>query len=301
MTFDDYDIDRLREKIDGLIMNYMPAADGYSAEVRHAMNYAVSTGGKRLRPMLMYLTFNAMGGSGDIINPFMAAIEMIHTESLIHDDLPAIDNDSLRHGKPTVHKKFGEDIAILSGDALLNLAYETAAKAFTMKPGDKAVERAFFLLASKSGIHGMLGGQSADVILTGKSIDAKEMRYIYQKKTASLIECPMMIGAILAGATEEEIADIKQAGRDLGLAFQVQDDILDIISTSDQIGKEVHQDERNQKMTYASVHGVDESKKYVNEKTDMVLERLSKVIDENGNKYAKLLKKLIHKLAGREI
>lgn len=300
MSFDHIDFDRLREQIDGIIMKNMPAATGPAAKVRQAMNYAISTGGKRVRPMLMLLTFRALGGEGNVVEPFMAAIEMIHTHSLIHDDLPALDNDSLRHGKPSVHVKFGEDMAVLAGDALLNLAYETAARAFMLRPGDQKVERAFSLLAAKSGISGMLGGQSADVAFTGKAPDEKTLRYIYEKKTAALIECPMMIGAILAGAGDDVISDIRQAGRELGLAFQVRDDILDATGTPEELGKEAGQDARNSKTTYVSLHGVEEAERYVTKKTDHVILILSDVLDEDRNEAAKLLKQYALILAGRK-
>lgn len=300
MSFDDMDMDRLRQEIDGVILDYMPETSGYSAEVRKAMSYAIASGGKRVRPMLMMLTYRAMGGKGDIVEPFAAAIEMVHTHSLIHDDLPDLDNDSLRHGKPSVHVQFGEDVAILAGDALLNLAYETAALGFIKNPGSKTVERAFALLAKKSGIHGMLGGQSADVVLTGKVLDEKQMKYIYEKKTAALMEAPMMIGACLAGADEKTLSDIKIAGRAIGLAFQVRDDVLDMTASAEKIGKEVGQDARNEKTTYASLNGLDAAEEYIAKKTDLALDILSHVIDENANKDAKLLKKLICQLAGRD-
>lgn len=259
--------------IENIIYKYIPTAKGYQQDVLSAMDYAFLAGGKRIRPMMMKLCFDMLSESLDtydesVIGPFMAAIEMIHTSSLIHDDLPALDNDELRRGKPTVHVKYGEDVAIFAGDGLLNYAYETAAKAFSIKPGDAGIEKAFAILASKAGVYGMLGGQSLDVVMTGKELSDDKLEFIYLNKTSALIESSMMVGAALAGADDTLVSKLEEAARAVGMAFQVQDDILDIKGDEAVIGKPVHSDEKNDKYTYATIHGIEESKKYVKEMSD---------------------------------
>jgi geranylgeranyl diphosphate synthase type II len=220
---------------------------------------------------------------------FMAAIEMIHTYSLIHDDLPALDNDDLRRGRPTVHKAYGEDIAILAGDGLLNYAFETAAKAFLKRPGDVAVEKAFTLLAKKPGIYGMIGGQTLDVIKTGKRIDEKELEYIYRNKTSALIECAMMIGALLGGADDESVELLGRVANCVGMAFQVQDDILDIEGNPELIGKPVLSDEKNDKYTYVTIHGMGEAKEYVGNKSNEATGLLNQLAVKNGEAKTELI------------
>ena len=290
------------DKINSVIMSYMP--DGTripSSTVEEAMSYAMSAGGKRVRPLIMYLTYKALSDHPEdesALNPFMAAIEMIHTSSLIHDDLPALDNDSLRRGRPTVHVKYREDAAILAGDALLNLAYETAGTAFYPALGDAKLEKALIILMRKTGVKGMLGGQNADVMLSGQSLSSDEREYIYEKKTAALIEAPFMIGAVLAGADDETVEKLEAAGRALGLAFQVQDDILDMTSDAETLGKEVGQDEKNQKNTYAAEYGIEAAHEFVNEKTKIVHNVLDEVL-KTDREEAELLKELVTELAGR--
>ena len=202
-----------------------------------AAMYSLTSGGKRVRPTLMYLTYKGFSEKladkslrkkhDKAIESFIAAIEMIHTYSLIHDDLPALDNDSMRRGKPTVHTAFGEDIAILAGDGLLNYAYETAAKSFIVSPGDTDLEKALLILASKPGLYGMLGGQTLDVVLTGTEPTKEQLSYIYSNKTAALLECAVTIGATLAGISGDNLDKLQNAAYYVGMAFQVQDDILD--------------------------------------------------------------------------
>ncbi len=290
------------DKINSVIMSYMPDGSRIpSSTVEEAMSYAMSAGGKRVRPLIMYLTYKALSDHPEdesALNPFMAAIEMIHTSSLIHDDLPALDNDSLRRGRPTVHVKYREDAAILAGDALLNLAYETAGTAFYPALGDAKLEKALIILMRKTGVKGMLGGQNADVMLSGQSLSSDEREYIYEKKTAALIEAPFMIGAVLAGADDETVEKLEAAGRALGLAFQVQDDILDMTSDAETLGKEVGQDEKNQKNTYAAEYGIEAAHEFVNEKTKIVLNVLDEVL-KTDREEAELLKELVTELAGR--
>ena len=205
-------------------------------------------------------TYRMFGGEERTVEPFMAAMEMIHTSSLIHDDLPAIDNDDWRRGRKTTHVVYGEAMGILAGDALLNYAYETAARAFEMAPGDVRVERAFALLTRKTGIYGMLGGQSVDVMNDGKPLSRQMLDYIYENKTSALIEGSLMIGAVLANASEEEVDRMEQAGRYLGLAFQIQDDILDVTGTKEELGKPIRSDEKNEKTTYVSFEGIEKAR-----------------------------------------
>ncbi|MBQ9610259.1 MAG: polyprenyl synthetase family protein [Lachnospiraceae bacterium] len=292
------------EEIEKLLYKYMPTSKGYQQDVTAAMNYAFSAGGKRIRPIMMkmcYDMFVDLSGDYDeeIIAPFMAAIEMIHTYSLIHDDLPALDNDELRRGKPTVHVKFGEDIAILAGDGLLNYAYETCAGVFDKRPADTGVEKAFLVMARKPGIYGMIGGQTLDVVLSGKPVDERELDFIYRNKTSALIECSMMVGAYLAGADEETVKRLEEAAGCVGMAFQVQDDILDIIGQEEKLGKPIHSDEKNDKYTYATIHGIDASKAYVREMSGRA-DDIIKSLDVKNEKAKEELINLINSLIDRD-
>ncbi len=250
------------EQIEKRIYPFLPEESGLQKTVLEAMNYSVKAGGKRIRPMLMSETYEMFGGrDSSVIEPFMAAIEMIHTYSLIHDDLPALDNDELRRGLPTAHVKFGEAMAILAGDALLNYAFETAAKAFNGTQQDIQTARAIQILARKPGIYGMIGGQTVDVEEENKEINFETLMYIHNNKTAALIECAMMIGATLAGASKDEVAVVEQIANKVGIAFQIEDDILDVVSTSEELGKPVGSDEKNGKNTYVLFKGIEQSKK----------------------------------------
>ena len=250
------------EQIEKRIYPFLPEESGLQKTVLEAMNYSVKAGGKRIRPMLMSETYEMFGGrDSSVIEPFMAAIEMIHTYSLIHDDLPALDNDALRRGLPTAHVKFGEAMAILAGDALLNYAFETAAKAFKGTQQDIQTARAIQILARKPGIYGMIGGQTVDVEEENKEIIFETLMYIHNNKTAALIECAMMIGATLAGASKDEVAVVEQIANKVGIAFQIEDDILDVVSTSEELGKPVGSDEKNGKNTYVLFKGIEQSKK----------------------------------------
>lgn len=229
-----------------------------------AMNYSVLAGGKRLRPMLMAETYRLFGGSGKVVEPFMAAIEMIHTYSLVHDDLPAMDNDEYRRGKKTTHAVYGEAMGILAGDALLNYAFETATEAFLLEPDNPNVGLAMRVLAKKAGIYGMVGGQTVDVESEGTDTMTREkLDFIYRLKTSALLESAMLIGAILAGATEDEQRIIEQAAGAVGLAFQIQDDILDVTSTMEVLGKPIGSDEKNHKVTYVTFEGLEQSREDV--------------------------------------
>lgn len=250
------------EQINRIIERYLPKEEGYQRTIFEAMNYSVRAGGKRLRPMLMQETYRMFGGSDAAIEPFMAAIEMIHTYSLVHDDLPAMDNDEYRRGKKTTHAVYGEAMGILAGDALLNYAYETAAQALPALDKNPNVGAAFLVLAQKAGVYGMVGGQVVDVEADkrGETTIAREkLDFIYQLKTGALIEAAMKVGAILAGATTEEQRIVEQAAGRIGLAFQIQDDILDVTSTFEELGKPIGSDEKNQKSTYVTYEGLEKS------------------------------------------
>lgn len=263
------------EHINNVLEKFLPVEEGQQRIIFEAMNYSVRAGGKRLRPILMEETYHMFGGSSAVIEPFMAAIEMIHTYSLVHDDLPAMDNDEYRRGKKTTHAVYGEAMGILAGDALLNMAYETAAKAFDMEVADARVARAFTVLAKKAGVYGMVGGQVVDVE-SEKSDDCpitrEKLDFIYRLKTGALIESSMMIGAILAGASSDEVSRVEQIAAKLGLAFQIQDDVLDVTSTLEVLGKPVGSDEKNNKATYVTFEGLDKAVSDV--------ERISKEAEE---------------------
>lgn len=250
--------------IEQILCAYLPEAAGYQAIIIEAMEYSLMAGGKRIRPMLMLETYRLFKGEGRIIEPFAAAIEMIHTYSLVHDDLPAMDNDDYRRGRETTHVVYGEDMGILAGDALLNYAFETAAQAFNLDP-KKSMEigKALQILAQKAGIFGMIGGQVVDVKAAGETITGEKLDFIYKLKTGALIESSMMIGAVLAGASEEQIKAVEEIAGKVGLAFQIQDDILDVTSTAEVLGKPIHSDEKNEKTTYVTWKGIDEAKNLV--------------------------------------
>ncbi len=249
------------EQIEHIIGGYLPKEEGYQQTILKAVNYSVLAGGKRLRPMLMQETYRMFGGAERVIEPFMAAIEMIHTYSLVHDDLPAMDNDEYRRGKETTWKVYGEAMGILAGDALLNLAFETATQAFDLDPANPAIGRAMQILAKKAGIYGMVGGQVVDVESENTTDMTKDrLDFIYRLKTSALIESSMLIGAVLAGATEEEQKIIEQAAGKVGLAFQIQDDILDVTSTMEVLGKPIGSDEKNHKVTYVTYEGIEKAK-----------------------------------------
>lgn len=260
-----------------IVEGYLPKEEGLSNNLAKAMNYSMRAGGKRLRPVFMAAMYEMLGGSSEIVNPFMAAIEMIHTHSLIHDDLPAIDNDQYRRGKKTTHVVFGESTAILAGDALLNYAYETAFQAFEKVQNEEEllrVARALKILGEKTGLFGMLGGQGVDVENDGKPLSKETLDFIYENKTSALIEASLMIGAVLAGW--KDLSSIQQMGSCLGIAFQIQDDILDVTSSQEELGKPVGSDEKNHKTTYVTLEGVEQAgeevKKLTHEAVSLLLQ-----------------------------
>ena len=268
--------------IEKVLVSALPKNITMQKTIADAMEYSLMAGGKRLRPMLMLEAYRLFGGSDEAeIEPFMAAIEMIHTYSLVHDDLPAMDNDEYRRGRKTTHIVYGEDMGILAGDALLNYAYETAVEgALKLKDPAKGL-KALQILSRKAGVYGMVGGQVVDVELTGKPIPEEQLDFIYRYKTSALLEASLMAGAALAGAAEEEIAQIECVGRLVGLAFQIQDDILDLTSTAEELGKPIGSDLRNEKTTYVSLHGMREAEEAVEEYSKEAVEILENLSEEN--------------------
>ncbi|WWR14859.1 farnesyl diphosphate synthase [Lachnospiraceae bacterium JLR.KK008] len=248
-------------EIERIIGSYLPEERGPQKTVLAAMNYSILAGGKRLRPMLMKEAYEMFGGQGREIEPFMAAIEMVHTYSLVHDDLPAMDNDAYRRGRKTTHVVYGEAMAILAGDGLLNLAFETAAKAFALGGDPVRIGQALTLFAEKSGVFGMIGGQTADIEAEnmGEQVTEETLVFIHAHKTAALIQSALMTGAILAGASAEEVRKMEKIGYDIGVAFQIQDDILDVTGDTKTLGKPVGSDEKNSKVTYVTRKGLSQA------------------------------------------
>ena len=282
------------EEIEKLLTAYLPEETGFQKTVLEAVNYSVLAGGKRLRPMLMKETYQMFGGRGKVVEPFMAAMEMIHTYSLVHDDLPAMDNDEYRRGKKTTHAVYGEAMGILAGDALLNLAVETAAGAFDIETSARTA-KALQILSKKAGIYGMIGGQVVDVESEGQPLSREKLDFIYRLKTSALIEAAMMVGAVLAGASDDEVETIEHVANDVGLAFQIQDDILDVTSTLEVLGKPIHSDDKNHKTTYVSLEGLDKAKKDVEEISERALSTLASLNHKNA-----FLEELIRMLITRE-
>lgn len=275
---------RLEERtceVEAVIEQYLPEETGHQKTIFQAMNYSVRAGGKRLRPMLMEETYRLFGGQGQEIEPFMAAIEMIHTSSLIHDDLPCMDNDQLRRGMPTVWVKYGYDMAVLAGDALLIYAVETGIKACAMTRDGNKVAQAVGILAKKTGIYGMIGGQVVDVQLTNQPIPREKLDFIYRLKTGALLEAAMMIGALLGGASENELGQVERMASLIGIAFQIQDDILDVTATTEQLGKPAGSDEKNQKTTYVTLEGIETAKEDVARISAEAIEILHSLPGEN--------------------
>ena len=260
MNFEHVTKDKVKE-IETILRRYLPEEKGCQKTVLEAMNYSVLAGGKRLRPLLMQETYRMFGGTTHIAEPFMAALEMIHTYSLVHDDLPAMDNDEYRRGRKTTHVVYGEAMGILAGDALLNYAFETAIQAYDMTSEYQRVTAAMKVLAGRAGIYGMIGGQTVDIEAEHKQtkLDEEHLLFIHENKTGALIQAAMCIGAILAGADEEAVRNMEQCALDIGVAFQIQDDILDITSTTEVLGKPVGSDAKNEKMTYVSLKGMDQA------------------------------------------
>ncbi len=302
--------------IEPILRRYLPAETGYQSKVAEAMNYSIQAGGKRLRPLLMAESA-ALFADTSVIDAeqdasareafvdralplFMAALEMIHNYSLVHDDLPAMDNDEYRRGRKTTHVVYGEGMAVLAGDGLLNYAFETAVRAFDEAETKEELYRAaaaMKILSGKAGINGMIGGQCADLEAEklGDDVTEEMLLYIHEHKTAALIQAAMTIGAVLAGAAQAEIAVLERCAYNIGVAFQIQDDILDVTRSLEVLGKQVGSDEKNHKLTYVAMHGLEESKRQVAKLSEEAVEMLA-----NFPKRNIFLEKLAKQLVYRE-
>ncbi len=281
------------EEINQILLDYLPKEGGREATLCAAMNYSVSVGGKRLRPMLLLESCKMFGGDVEAAKPFAAALEMIHTYSLVHDDLPAMDNDRYRRGQLTTHAKFGHAMGILAGDGLLNYAFEIMSEAVCVQGANAA--KAMAILAKKAGVRGMIAGQTVDLELTGHATTTELLDYVNERKTAALLEASLMAGAALAGADEQTLSVLEQVGHFVGLAFQIKDDILDVTGDEAMLGKPLHSDEKNEKNTYVSLIGIERSNELVSEYSNRAVTLL-----ESFEGPKEFLTKLLMSLAGRE-
>ncbi len=282
-----------------IIKSFLPEETGYQRTVIEALNYSILAGGKRLRPILMKETCKMFGGDERLIEPFMAAIEMIHTYSLVHDDLPAMDNDEYRRGRETTWKLYGDGMGVLAGDALLNYAFETAFEAFKLADCEEDYRRiswALAFMARKAGIYGMIGGQTADVEAEkmNETLTTERLLFIHEHKTAALIQASMAAGAILAGASKAQVDDICRCAYNIGVAFQIQDDILDVTGDSMEMGKAVGSDESNNKQTYVTVNGLDNSYRAVEKMSEEAV-RILDSFDMENEFLRELILMLVHR------
>jgi geranylgeranyl diphosphate synthase type II len=262
IDFDRYLTEQVRA-VDRFLSNHLPPEDAYPESIHRAMRYSLFAGGKRLRPVLTLAAAEAVGGRAEDVMPAAAALELVHTYSLIHDDLPAMDDDSLRRGKPTSHVVFGEAIAILAGDALLTEAFHMLSSKTTGDAERKL--RAVVLLSNAAGVRGMVGGQVVDVESEGLPVGEDVLDYIHQHKTGALIRTSVEIGALLGGGSEEDIERLSHYGKNVGLAFQIVDDILDVEGDADSLGKTAGKDEKAGKATYPKIHGIEKARERARE------------------------------------
>ena len=290
------------KEIEEIIAGFLPREEGWQRTVLQAMNYSVLAGGKRLRPMLMLETYRLCGGTGKEIEPFLAAIEMIHTYSLVHDDLPAMDNDEYRRGRETTWKVYGEAMGILAGDGLLNYAFETALKAFEAVDATDAeamgrIVRALSVLGHNAGIYGMIGGQTVDIEAQTQESPMTEVQlhFIHEHKTGALIAASMKIGAILAGASAEQVRALECCAENIGMAFQIQDDILDVVGDSAELGKPVGSDAQNNKQTYVTLYGLEDAKMLVESLSEEAVEKYLRSIDGDSEFLEELIYTLVHR------
>lgn len=285
-------------EIEQIIGAFLPQETGHQKTVLEAMNYSMNAGGKRLRPLLLQETCRLfIGETPEYVRPFMAAIEMIHTSSLVHDDLPCMDDDRMRRGKPSTWAEYGEDIAVLTGDALLMYAFETAARAFEtcVDPDElSAIGRAMGILARKTGIYGMIGGQTVDVELAGSEIPRAKLDFIYRLKTGALLEAAMLTGAVLGGAAEEDCKIVERLAARVGMAFQIQDDILDVTGSEEEMGKPAGSDDKNGKTTYVTLEGLGKAKQDVEQLSEEAIGDLEQLPGSN-----EFLEQLIRELISR--
>lgn len=276
---------------------YLPKTDTLQGVVSEAMGYACAAGGKRIRPVLLLEFCRLCGGHMEDALPYACAIEMIHSYSLVHDDLPCMDNSPLRRGKPSAHVKYGEDMALLAGDALLNRAFECMLQpdAATKIPAERRL-RAAFVLADAAGINGMVGGQVIDLQSENCEIPLEHLEALQEGKTAALIRAACVMGCILAGADETVCSAADRFGREIGLCFQIVDDILDVTSDEATLGKPVNSDAENTKNTYVSLLGVENSKKLAEERTNKAIEAMA-CFGEAGKGLCALAEALLHRKA----
>lgn len=279
MTFKE-ELTKRTEAAEAAVRAYIPAEEGFQKHLIEASNYSVLGGGKRLRPLMMQAVYQAFGGKGAAIEPFMAGLEMIHSSSLVHDDLPCMDNDEYRRGRLTTWKQYGYDMAVLAGDDLLVEAFAAASKSMELGGDPALVVRGMRVLGEKAGIYGMIGGQSVDVELTGKEVSPEQLDFIYRLKTGALLEAAMMIGCILAGGSDAQIKEMEQIASLVGVAFQIRDDILDVTSTTEILGKPVNSDEKNHKNTYVFLHSLEEAKTEVERCSNEAAARLAAVLPD---------------------
>ncbi len=282
-----------QEEINAVLSGYLPKETGEEKLLFEAMNYSVRVGGKRIRPMLLLETYKMFGGTGEDADPFATALELIHTYSLVHDDLPAMDNDMYRRGNLTTHAKYGHAMGVLAGDGLLNYAFEIMSEAVCA--GGTPAAKAMAIIAKKAGVTGMIAGQVVDVMNTGKPLSKELLDYINERKTSALICGALMAGAALAGAKEEELQVMEKVGTYVGLAFQIKDDILDVIGDEAKLGKPVHSDEKNEKNTYVTLIGIDAAEQTVRKYSEDAVELLESLPYRNP-----FLKQLLISLATRE-
>ncbi len=307
------ELNKTVQSVEKIIMSHLPQAEGFQKTVIEAMDYSVEAGGKRIRPMLMQKSYelfchddNRDAFMRPVLHAFMSAMEMIHTFSLCHDDLPCMDGDKYRRGRESTWYKYGEDMGTLAGDGLFIYAFETVSRVYEeqllkVSCGENLsdysvreielftsqVMKAINVLSGKSGIYGMLGGQAVDVEMTGKPLTDDKLMFIYSLKTGALLQASLMIGAILAGAGDEEIAQMSEIGDEIGIAFQIQDDILDETSTEEVLGKPIHSDEENNKTTYVSLYGLEASRSEVERLSGLALDRLREFddVDEDSRDF----------------
>lgn len=291
-----------RARVEEIVYEYLPKDEGFQHTVISAMNYSVIAGGKRIRPMMMEQVFKMCGGTSEVVNPFMAAMEFLHTYSLVHDDLPAMDNDEFRRGRKTTWAEYGEGIAILAGDGLLNFSYEVASASVDKIENEKElvyILNALKVFTRKAGIYGMVGGQTVDVISSGVRISKEKLDFIYRLKTGALIEASMMIGAILAGASKEVVDAFEQVASNIGLAFQIQDDILDVTGTEEETGKPVFSDDKNEKTTYVTLEGLErameESKRLTSDAVAIIKDLKDRKLISNTDFFVGLIQMLINR------
>lgn len=265
------------EYIEEMIREYLPKEKGFQKTILEALNYSVLAGGKRLRPLIMHMTYRLFSDAPVPVDlkAMMVALEMIHSSSLVHDDLPCMDNDRFRRGKLTTWAKYeSEATGVLAGDALMIYAFEVASSAYAKTKNPERLCKAIHILANKTGIYGMIGGQMVDVELTGRPMSAEELDFVFRLKTGALLEASMMIGAVLGGASLKEVETCRKIAENVGIAFQIRDDILDVTGDEATIGKPLHSDEKNNKTTYVSLYGLTKAQEDVEARTEEAIRLL---------------------------